>query len=132
MKCFALMRMSGGVPDLPAAAEGRVNWVLCDRIPTTAWGCYLVAATGPDLLLLDEQWSGFIGIVAVTEGGAVHWGELENPCADAVRARLNVWLEARGQPTIPEGWTNRQVVRAIYRRANAHFDLSRFDIVDVG
>lgn len=131
MKAFSLMRMVGGSPDLPEQAMGRVNWVLCDRIPTTNWGCYLVAATGADLQALDDDWGGFIGIVAVSESGQVHWGELENPCADAVRARLNTWLEARGQQTIPEGWTNRQVVRAIYRRANAHFDLANFDIMDV-
>jgi len=28
-------------------------------------------------------------------------------------------------------WTNRQVVRAIYERYNAHFDLRQFDIADV-
>ena len=132
MKAFCLMRMVGGQPDLPVAAQGRVNWVLCDRIPTTNWGAYLVAATGPNLQALDTQWSGFIGIVAVTESGDVRWGELENPTADAVRARLNALLEAHNQPTIPEAWTNRQVVRAIYERANAHFDLSTFDIMDVG
>ena len=124
--------MVNGKPDLPVAAQGRVNWVLCDRIPTTNWGAYLVAATGPDLQALDTQWAGFVGIVAVSESGEVRWGELENPCAEDVRARINAWLEARGQPTIPEQWTNRQVVRAIYERANAHFDLSTFDIMDVG
>ena len=28
-------------------------------------------------------------------------------------------------------WTNRQVVRAIYERANARFDLAHFDVMDV-
>ena len=125
------MRMVDGQADLPPAAQGLVNYVLCDRIPTTNWGAYLCAATGANLLLLDEQWDGFIGIVAVTEDGDVHWGELENPCAEAVRDKINTWLEAHNQPTIPEDWTNRQVVRAIYERANAHFDLSNFDVMDV-
>jgi len=131
MHAFALIRMTDGQPDLPAQAQGRVNWVLCDRIPTTNWGAYLVAATGPDLQALDTQWAGFIGVVAVSDDGDVRWGELENPCADAVRDRLNTWLEAHNQPTIPEAWTNRQVVRAIYERANAHFDLQQFSIMDV-
>jgi len=132
MKCFALVRMNDGQPDLPPAAQGRVNWTLCDRIGGTGWGAYLVAATGPDLKALDEQWNGFIGIVAVTEGGDnVHWGELENPCADAVRAWLNTWLAAHGYRTIPEQWTNRQVVREIYERANVRFDFRAIDIMDV-
>ena len=132
MKAFCLMRMVGSQPDLPVAAQGLVNWVFCDRIPTTNWGAYLVAATGANLQALDTQWAGFVGIVAVTESGDVRWGELENPTADAVRTKINNLLEAHNQPTIPAGWTNRQVVRAIYERANAHFDLSNFDIMDVG
>ena len=131
MHAFALIRMNGGQPDLPAQAQGRINWVLCDRIPGTNWGAFLVAATGADLQALDTQWDGFIGIVAVTSSGDVQWGELENPCADAVRTRLNTWLGAHNQPTIPPAWTNRQVVRAIYERANAHFDLAQFSIMDV-
>ena len=131
MHAFALMRMTNGTPDLPAQAQGRVNYVLCDRIPGTNWAAFLVAATGADLQALDTQWDGFIGIVAVSDDGDVHWGELENPCADAVRNRLNTWLAEHNQPTIPEAWTNRQVVRAIYERCNAHFDLSTFDIMDV-
>jgi len=130
-KAFALLRMTNGRPDLPAAAQGRVNWTLCDRIGGTGWGAYLVAATGADLKALDEQWSGFIGIVAVTEGGDVHWGELENPCADAVRARLNTYLSNHGYPSIPDKWTNRQVVREIYERANERFDFRAIDIMDV-
>ena len=124
--------MTDGQPDLPAQAQGLVNYVLCDRIPGTNWSAYLVAATGAVLQALDTQWDGFIGIVAVSEGDdTVHWGELENPCADAVRTRLNTWLTQHNQPTIPPAWTNRQVVRAIYERANAHFDLAQFSIMDV-
>ena len=130
-KAFALMRMNDGRPDLPPAAQGRVNWVLCDRIPDTGWAAYLVAATKAVLQGLDEQWDGFIGIVAVTEGGDVRWGELENPCADVVRARLNTYLTNHGYPTIPEQWTNRQVVREIYERANDRFDFRGIDIMDV-
>lgn len=130
MKCFALLRMTNGRPDLPAAAQGRVNWVLCDRIGGTGWGAFLVAATGPVLQGLDEQWDGFIGIVAVTEAGDVRWGELENPCAEVVRARLNAWLTAHGHRTIPDGWSNRQVVREIYERANDRFDFRGIDIMD--
>ena len=134
MKAFALIRMEGGLPDLPQALHDSgetFNYTLCDAIPGTGWGAYLCAARGPVLLQLDEDYVGFVGIVAVSEDGAVRWGELENPCSEAVRARLNAWLEARSLPTIPPAWTNRQVVRAIYERANARFDLAHIDIVDV-
>lgn len=131
MKAFCLMRMVDGQPDLPAQAQGRVNYVLCDRIGSTNWGAYLCAATGPDLQDLDTLWAGFVGIVAVTEDGDVRWGELDNPCDDTARAKINNWLTVHNYPTIPDGWTNRQVVREIYRRANAHFNLSSFDIMDV-
>lgn len=131
MKAFALIRMDNGQPDLPPAAQGLVNYTLCDRIGGTNWGAYLCAATGPVLQSLDEDYNGFIGIVAVTDDGDVHWGELDNPCAETVRARINTWLEAHNHPTIPGGWTNRRVVREIYRRANDRFDLSCFDIMDV-
>ena len=71
MKAFALMRMSGGLPDLPDQAQGLVNYVLCDKLPGVNWGAYLVAATGPVLNALNTQYEGFIGIVAVTEAGDV-------------------------------------------------------------
>jgi len=131
VKAFTLIRMNDGRPDLPPAAQGRVNWTLCDRIGGTGWGAYLVAATKAVLQGLEEQWDGFIGIVAVTEDGDVHWGELENPCADVVRARLNAYLTNHGYRTIPDGWSNRQVVREIYERANDRFDFRAIDIMDM-
>lgn len=134
MRTFALIRMASGQPDLPQALRDSgetFNYVLCDRIPDSNWGAYLCAARGAVLQALDEDYNGFIGIVAVTNSGEVHWGELDNPCSDTVRARLNTWLEAHDHPTIPEGWANRRVVREIYQRANDRFDLAQSDIVDV-
>ena len=134
MKAFALIRMNGGQPDIPAAlaeADEPFNFVLCDRIGGTGWGAYLCCARGIVLQQLDESYGGFIGIVAVTESGDVRWGELDNPCADTVRTRLNIWLENHGHPTIPESWSNRRVVREIFRRANQRFDISGINIMDV-
>lgn len=131
MKAFVLMRMTNGTPDLPAQADGKINYVLCDRIPDTAWGAYLVSASGPDLLDLDQQWSGFVGIVAVSDSGDVHWGELENPCPDVTRNKINGWLSARDLPTIPESWSNRQVVRAIFKRANVIFEITGINVSDI-
>jgi hypothetical protein len=129
-KAFGLIHMRNGFPDLPwTAMNGEVfNYVLCDRIPGTNWGAYLCSARGAVLQSLDEDYGGFIGIVAVTQSGEVRWGELDTPCADAVRNRLNTWLEARGRIPIPDTWTNRQVVRRIFRWANGRFDVSAIDI----
>ena len=135
-KAFALIRMddsgsgSSIIPDLPyAQMTGEVfNYVLCDRLAGTNWGAYLCSARGDVLSQLDQLWDGFIGIVAVTAPGGVVWGELENPCSDTVRDRLNTWLEARNLPTIPESWTNRRVVQTIFRRANDRFDFAQIDI----
>jgi len=134
-KCFALIRLDDTgpsiIPDLPyAQMVGEVfNYTLCDRLPSTNWGAYLCSARGAVLTQLDALSARFIGIVAVTSTGVV-WGELENPCDSIVRNRLNVWLAAHNQPTIPEDWTNRQVVRAIFRRANQAFDFRGIDIME--
>jgi len=133
-KAFALIRLDTTgpviIPDLPyAQMTGEIfNYVLCDRLPGTNWGAYLCSARGAVLTQLDALSARFIGIVAVTASGDVVWGELENPCDSTVRDRLNTWLAAHNQPTIPENWTNRQVVRAIFERANDRFDFSGINI----
>jgi len=132
MKAFALIRMDGGAPDLPAAlGDETFNYVLCDRLGSTDWGAYLCSARPAVLRALDEDYAGFIGIVAVSDDGEVYWGELENPCSTTLRNRLSTWLENHGYPTIPDGWTNRRVVYEIFRRANNRFDFTKIDILEV-
>jgi len=135
-KCFALIRLDETgpsiIPDLPyAQMVGEVfNYTLCDRLPGTNWGAFLCSARGAVLTQLDALSARFIGIVAVTDSGGVVWGELENPADSAVRTRLNTWAAAHNQPTIPAGWTNRQVVRAIFERANERFDFGGINTME--
>lgn len=124
-KAFALIHMVGGAPDIDASETPYFGYVLCDRILSTQWGAYLISGTNAQLLAIDALPS-VVGIVAVTQSGDVYWAELNDTIAGAARTKINNWLIARGQPTIPAGWTNRQVVQAIYQRANAHWDMNSF------
>lgn len=125
MKAFAIIRMTDGTPDIGLPYHGHV---FCDRVGQ--WGAYLISGTGAQLQAINGL-SHVYGIVDVTEGGNVRWAELDGVCAAAVRNRLNTWLTSRGYPTIPAHWTYRQIVMAIYKRLNAHFDLAQFDVADV-
>lgn len=42
--------------------------------------------------------------------------ELTNVIPNAIRLRINVWLTSRGYPTIPAGWTWKQLLVAIKQR----------------
>lgn len=127
MKAFAIIRMSGGQPEIDPVATPYHGYVLCDQV--AGWGAYLVSGTPAQLSAID-QLAHVYGICAVTESGDVKWAELDGVCSEAVRTRLNTWLANRGYPTIPAGWTYRQIVRAVYQRVNTHFDLDRFDVAD--
>lgn len=128
MKAFAIIRMQGGQPEINPEETPYHGYVLCDQLGQ--WGAYLISGTPAQLRAIDKL-SHVYGICAVTESGDVRWRELDDAMTDKIRNRLNTWLENRGQQTIPEGWSNRRVVRAIFRRFNAHFDLDRFDVADV-
>ncbi|GAG50803.1 unnamed protein product [marine sediment metagenome] len=125
MKAFVIIPMTDGNPDIGLPYHGHV---FCDRF--AGRGAYLISGTGAQLLAIDEL-PGVIGIVAVTESGELRWPELDGEIGEAVRAKLNTWLANHGWPTIPEGWTYRRVIVAIYRRFNDRFDLNNFDVDDV-
>jgi hypothetical protein len=128
MKAFAIIRMSGGSPDIEELPIH--GYVLAFHTPNYNWGGYLLSGTGPQLNALNSLPQVF-GIVAVTEDGDVRWAELEGACPAAVRDRLNTWLTNRGYPNIPSGWTYRRVIREIFQRVNEHFDLDAIDVADV-
>ncbi len=68
----------------------------------------------------------FVPICVVTKSGDVRWAELDGVIGSTARTRINTWLSARSLPTIPVGWTYRQVVLAIFKRLHANFDLDAF------
>lgn len=127
MKAFFIIRMdSDNRPDLNGMPYH--GFVFCDQIGQ--WGTYLVSGTGLQLKAIDAL-SHVYGICVVTESSDVRWGELDDVPTAAIRNRLNIWLTNHNQSMIPADWTARQIIRAIYRRFNEHFDLARFDVADV-
>jgi len=130
MKAFAIIRMSGGQPEINPETHPYHGYVLADVIPGTNYGAYLVSGT-PGQLQDINSLSHVLGICGVTEDGNIRWAELDGVCAAQTRDRINTWLENHNHPTIPDGWTYRRIIKEIYKRANEHFDLDRFDISDV-
>jgi hypothetical protein len=119
--------MVGGAPDVDASATPYKGYVLCDQVG--GYGAYLFSGTGAQLTALNAL-PQVVGIVAVTENGGVKWAELDGTIAPAVRTKLNTWLTNRGYPTIPAGWSYRQVINAVYQRVNGRFSLDAFDVAD--
>lgn len=85
------------------------------------WGAYLVRGTAAQLSALNAL-TGVVGICTLTAGRP----ELANVITAGVRTKLNTWLTARGYSTIPAGWTNRQVIVAVFQHLKAGFDLDSF------
>ncbi len=118
-KAYAVVRMSGGLPELDAATTPYYGY--CLGAHAGGWGLYVISGTAAQLTAINAL-AHVYGIASLAA--------LDNALSDAVRNRLNTWLADRGYPTIPAGWTGRQVVLWLYKRVNDAFDLSQFDVVD--
>jgi len=129
MKMFCLVKMKGGEPDVNSAVTPYYGYVHAADV--AGWGAYLFSGTTAQLTAINAL-PNVYGICAVTESGNVKWAELDGVISSAVRTKINNWLTARGYPTIPAGWTYRQVVNAIFKRLNDRFDLTAFDVMDGG
>jgi len=129
MKAFAICKMVGGYPEIDQNVTPYKGHVLAAQLNEN-WGCYLISGTGHQLLAIDAL-PGVYGICAVTENENVKWGELDEIMDPDKRTRINTWLANNDYPTIPAGWTSKQVVMAIYKRMNANFDLYASDIIDI-
>jgi hypothetical protein len=77
------------------------------------WGAYIVHGTGAMLQELDTL-PNVVGICTKKNIGAT--------VNSTVRTKLNNWLSNNGYPDIPADWTNRQVVKSIFRRFFPDFD----------
>lgn len=112
MRAYALIRMEGGQPALgDSTLRG-----YCLGASRRDWGMYMIAGTGAQLQHVNDlPLSDFVGICTIA-----NIGEVVTP---AVRTNLNTWADAKfpSLPTLPAGWTNDQVVRELYQRANAHY-----------
>jgi len=123
----AIKEHSRGEPQVDWEQFPQVSQCHCESVGE--WGLYLLAGTGAQLSALNAL-PEVVGIVAVTESGETKWAELDGVIAAGVRTRLNAWLSARGHPTIPEDWTYRRVVEAVFKRAHERFDLNSFDLAE--
>lgn len=124
---FAVVSVSSGAPEIDAQTTPYRGYVHCGG--NANWGAYLISGTGAQLVAINAL-PNVYGICAVTKSGNVIWAELDNTIPAGVRTRLNTWLTARGFATIPAGWTNRQVVRAIFQRLRVDFEIGQEDVAD--
>ena len=107
---LAIVDMQNGLPVIGATPA---NYALIWQAGN--FGLYLFGGTAAQLTALNAL-ATVRGLAAMTDNGVVKWGELDNVITSAHRTKLNIWLTARGYPTIPADWTYRQVVRALIRR----------------
>ena len=119
MRAYALIRMTGGAPTLgDLTLRG-----CCLGASRQDWGMYMIAGTVAQLQAVNAlPLSDFVGICTVAEVGEV--------VAPTVRANINAWADAEfpSLPTLPVGWTNEQVIRELYKRANDHYDHDSFGL----
>ena len=121
MKAYLISKMNeGGVPDIDFETITYKGYVIAAQIRND-WGCYLFAGTAVQLAAIN----------ALPETYAIcTQANLDNVIASAVRTRINNWLSARDYPTIPAGWTYRQVINAIFKRLNQKFDIEKLDVTE--
>ena len=112
MRAYALIRMDGGRPaigELPLRGY-------CLGASRQDWGMYMIAGTIAQLAAVNAlPLSDFVGICTVP-----NIGEVVTP---TVRTNLNDWADAEfpSLPTLPAGWTNRQVIIELFQRANTYY-----------
>ncbi len=132
-KRFAISTQVGGAPVINTSDSSTLpytpcrGWVQCGTIGQ--YGGYLFSGTASQLQAINAL-SNVYGLCAMTDTGTVCWAELDGTVTTAFRNKANLWLTARGWPTIPAGATWRQVVLAVFKRLNNLWSLSSHDILD--
>lgn len=124
MRAYALIRMEES--GLPALGELPLRGY-CLGASRQDWGMYMIAGTVAQLQAVNALPLGtFVGICTVP-----NVGEVVTP---TVRANINAWADAEfpSLPTLPVHWTNEQVIRELYQRANSHYVHEAFGLAPVG
>jgi len=108
MWLYAVTEMVGGQPNinnlpltgyaLSAGPFGAGNWSL-----------YLFSGTLAQLTAIGSL-ANVLPLAGMTDNGIIKWPELNNTITTAIRNKWNTWLTARGKPTIPAGWTYKQIL----------------------
>lgn len=70
--------------------------------------------------VVDAILRNYVKVFRITDRVASLEGDdLNDTIPEGVRARVNVWLANRSYPTVPTGWTYRQLLVAIRDRVSA-------------
>jgi hypothetical protein len=118
----------GGIPKIDKQVTDYHGHVYIGSV--AGWGAYLISGTAAQLTAINALPEA-VGIAVLTQSAeGAKWTELDSNITLAIRNKLNTWLTARGYPTIPAGWTNRQVVLAVFRRLNPDFKIEEEWVAD--
>ena len=128
-KMFSVIRMQGGSPEINQEETPYYGYVLAAQLKQE-WGCYIISGTPKQLQAINALPQVY-GICLVTENDTVKWAELDDLPTELIRDRLNTWLSNHDYPAIPASWTNRRIVREIFKRLNPNFEIGNTDIADV-
>jgi len=124
---FGIIERSGGKPNVDFVTNPVEGYLYCGY--RGSYGAYMVSGTGVQL-------STVAGLANVYPIGVVQRDsqeeDLDKAITEARRAKLNALLESFSLPTIPEGTTVRQVIRAVFRRFHDTWeaDAIRFALKD--
>ena len=117
---FAVSRMVGGSPDLGNPVPPYHGYVLTGQVGQ--YGLYLFSGTPAQLAAINAL-PNVIGLFLLRTTGegmnVVRWAEIDDGFATAARTRLNTWLTNNGKPTIPDGWTNKRVVKKLFEHLDS-------------
>lgn len=128
-KMFAITQMVGGAPNTDPLQAG-IDYkgvIHCGSLGQ--FGAYMYSGTPSQLAALDALPT-VVALAIMTEAGAIKWAELDTVITTAHRTRLNTFLTNRGLPTIPAGWTYRQVINAVWNRFYSGFDINKNDLAE--
>ena len=82
------------------------------------WGAFLVYGTQAMLVELD----GLPGVL-----GIARKKDLLKIVSPVVRTKINTWLTNNSFPNFPATWTNKKLIRELFRRFFSDYELRKFD-----
>ena len=125
MKAFALLKMTGGLPDVDGLPY--CGHVLCAQIGE--FGAYMITGTGPELLAIKNLGlNRVVPICVFTEDGPSYRPELDEHLTQAAVNYLNAWVESEhpNWPRANTGHTYGQVVEFLFKKFHGQFDMAGF------
>lgn len=118
----------GGIPKIDTQVAPYHGHIFIGQV--AGWGAYLISGTGPQLTAINALPEA-VGIAVMTQtADGVKWAELDSTVTLAVRTKINNYLTSQGLATIPAGWTNRKVVKTIFKRINPNFFIEKEWVLD--